>query len=91
MAEINIKIVKLNEGINKLKELRTKCTSLETKPPETKGGGKTVNELEQIAESYVAINKSFEVLTSNTIKFLQNVRDSYVTSDTKAADKISGR
>lgn len=91
MAEIKIQINELNNEIEELKELRSKCSSRKTKPPATVGGGKTVNELEDIADIYVSMNNSFEILISNTISFLENVRDSYVSSDSKAAKKINGK
>ena len=85
MAEINVKITEINNAITKLKGLQSKCKSRNTTPPTTVGGGKTVNELENIANIYNMMNHDFEELISNTISFLQNVKNSYVSSDAKAA------
>lgn len=40
---------------------------------------------------YKALNVGFEKLISNTIMFMQNVRDSYISSDEKAAKNISNK
>lgn len=91
MAEIKINILEINNSITKLKNLQSRCNSLDTKPPTTVGGGKTVNELESIAALYKNMNTDFCNLISNTISFLQNVKTSYVSSDQKAATKISSK
>ena len=91
MAEINVKITELNNAIGKLQGLRSKSTGINTAPPITVGGGKVVNELEDIADMYKALNVGFEKLISNTIMFMQNVRDSYISSDEKAAKNISNK
>ena len=86
MAEINVNITEIDNAITKLHGLleKNECAT----PPVTVGGGKSVNELENIANTYMMLNKSFEDLISNTISFLQNVKDSYVSSDKKAAEGI---
>lgn len=91
MAEINVKITEINNAISKLKALHSKCNSRKTTPPSTVGGGKTVNELENIADIYKSLNRDFGELISNTISFLENVKDSYVSSDTKAAQGINNK
>lgn len=91
MAEIKVKVSEINNAITKLQGLQSKCNSRNTTPPVTVGGGKTVNELENIANVYKTLNTQFETLLSNTISFLQNVRDSYTASDTKAANKIANK
>lgn len=91
MAEIKVKISEINSAITKLQRLQSRCNSRNTTPPTTVGGGKTVNELEDIADVYKSLNTQFGVLVSNTISFLQNVKDSYVSSDTKAANKIKNK
>lgn len=91
MAEIKVKITEINNSITKLKNLQSRCNTRNTTPPTTVGGGKTVNELEDIADVYKSLNTHFGVLISNTISFLQNVRDSYTSSDTKAANKIKNK
>lgn len=91
MAEINVKITEINNAISKLKALQSKCNLRKTTPPSTVGGGKTVNELENIADIYKSLNRDFGELISNTISFLQNVKDSYVSSDTKAAQGINNK
>ena len=91
MAEINVKVSEINNAITRLEGLRSECRSIITTPPATIGGGKTVNELENIAVVYKELNTHFEDLITNTISFLRNVRDSYTSSDKKAANKIAGK
>lgn len=91
MAEINVNLTEIDNAITKLHELQSECNSRNTTPPATVGGGKTVNELEDIANIYKTLNTHFETLLSNTISFLQNVRDSYTASDTEAANKIANK
>lgn len=91
MAEINVNVTEINNAITKLQGLQSECNSRNTTSPATVGGGKTVNELEDIANVYKKLNTHFEDLLLNTISFLQNVRDSYTASDTKAANKIANK
>ena len=90
MAEIKINFIELNNSITKLQSLKSKCTSIQKTAPKTVGGGQTVNELEAIAEQYRAINLNLEKLMANTISFLSNLKDSYISSDQKAAKGIDG-
>lgn len=91
MAEIKIKVSEINSAITRLQGLQSRCNSRNTTPPATVGGGKSVNELEDIADVYKTLNTHFEDLVSNTVSFLQNVRDSYTSSDTKVANKIANK
>ena len=90
MSEINIKITEIDNAIAKLQGLQSKCSLINTTPPITVGGGKTVNELEDIAEVYKALNIQFGELILNTILFFQNIKNSYVISDIRAAKGIRG-
>lgn len=90
MGEINVKITKINDAIRKMWLLQVKCKEADTNAPITIGGGKSVNELEAIADTYKKMNVQFGDLVSNTVQFLINVRDSYVSSDQKAARGIMG-
>lgn len=91
MAEINIKVTEIDSAIEKLQSLQSRCSSINTTPPITVGGGKTVNELENIADAYKTMNIHIEDFITNTISFLQNVRDSYVASDAKAAKGMTSK
>ncbi len=90
MAEISIKLIALNAAITKLNNLKTTCTSMDTSLPSSVGGGLTVNEMESIANLYKSMNANFADLISNTALFMENVKKSYQTTDTKAANKLSG-
>lgn len=90
MAEIKVKVTEIDTAITKLQALKTRCTSADTKSPNTVGGGQSVNELEAIAGVYKNLNTHFATLVQNTISFLGNVKDSYAASDQKAATQITG-
>lgn len=89
MAEISIKIDAINDAIKELQTLQGKCSSTDISAPGIVGGGQTVNELEAIASLFKTTRSSLEMLIQSTTAFLQNVRDSYTSSDTKAAIKIA--
>ena len=89
MSEIHIKVTEINNAITKLQALQSKSSSMNTHAPATVGGGKTVNQLENIADTYKKLNNCLEELFSNTILFLGNIRDSFSSSDTKAANQIN--
>lgn len=91
MAEINIKVTEIDNAIEKLQSLQLRCSSIDTTSPITVGGGKTVNELENIATKFKIMNINLENFITNTISFLQNARDSYVASDVRAAEGMTGK
>ena len=89
MSEIKVKITELNNAITKLQGLKSRYESIRIIHPVPSGGGRTVNEIEDIAKVYNILENDFEELVSNTISFFQNVRDSYKSSDIKAANGIN--
>lgn len=88
MAEIKIKASEIENSITRLKALVTQATSSKTSPPSIVGGGQSVNELEAIAGVYKNIDSNFVTLVQNTISFLSNVEDSFVSNDQKAGNKM---
>ena len=89
MSEIKVQITELNNAITKLQGLRSRYESMDIVRPAPSGGGRTVNEIEDIAKVYNMLDRDFKELISNTISFFQNVCDSYVLSDIKAAEGIN--
>ena len=89
MSEINIKISELDAAITNLQSLKSACDGINTIAPTTVGGGKTVNE--NIASVYKSLNTHVGDMISNTISFMQNIRASFITSDSNAAGKIGGK
>lgn len=89
MAEINIKLSEIDNAIMKLQSLKSTCDGINTQPPDTVGGGKTVNEMEIISNCYKSINQDVSDLILNTIAFMSNLKSSYDSSDKKAAGKIN--
>ncbi len=91
MSEIKINIDELNNLIIDLQNLQKKSSSFRENAPATIGGGQVVNEIEKIKNIYDGIDSNVEVMISNTVLFLQSVRDSYMSSDAKAARGISNK
>lgn len=91
VAEIKVRIQELDSAIAKLKTLQVKCDNEKEKPPTVVGGGKSVNEIEEIGKMYLTLNSHTGTLISNTISFLSNVKTSYQTSDLNIANTIKGK
>lgn len=91
MSEIKVKIDECDQAITQLQSLKFSCVARKVTAPTTVGGGKSVNEFENIANTYKQLNTHMCNLISNTIGLIQNVRDSYAASDTKAANAIKNK
>lgn len=91
MSEIKVNLVNLDEAISKLNNYALNWASNPVTPLATVGGGKAVNELEELAKIYKDLNDHMVTLASNTATFFSNVRTSYQESDHKAASNISGK
>lgn len=90
MAEIKIAIDALENKISELQTLQNEISTNATTPPATVGGGTSVNELEKIATLHQTMLSSIQLLVTNTISFMENIKVSYVESDGKASKKIAG-
>lgn len=88
MATIDIKINTLESAINELKSVKQSCDGAKKIPPTTVGGGKTVNELEEIGKLYQTMNGHLSMMISSTISLLQKTKDGFQTDDKMAASKI---
>lgn len=88
MAEIKVKASEIDNAITQLRTIVTQATSSKVSPPSVVGGGRSVNELEAIAGVYKSIDSNFVTLVQNTISFLSNVKDSFVSNDQKAGNKM---
>lgn len=88
MATIDIKINALESAINELKSVKQSCDGAKKIPPTTVGGGKTVNELEEIGKLYQTMNGHLSMMISSTISLLQKTKDGFQTDDKTAASKI---
>ncbi len=85
MPEIKINISNLGNAVIRLNNMAANWSARNTAPPKTVGGGKTVNELEEIAQIYTDLNSNLVTLASTTASFFSNIKDSYEASDKKAA------
>lgn len=91
MSEIKVNIENLEEAIAELNKYASDWACNSTTPPTTVGGGKTVNELEELAKIYKELNDHMVLLASSTATFFTDVKNSYQESDHKAASNISGK
>jgi uncharacterized protein Yka (UPF0111/DUF47 family) len=89
MKEINISIEALEKEIDSLRRLQSSSIVFRLGPQNLVSGGKTVGELEKIADMYKTLNDDFTTLISNTIAFMENVKNSYMSNDANAASAIS--
>lgn len=88
MTEIDVKINLLNEGIAELLSLQRACDHSKSSPPGTEGGGKTVNELEEIGKIYGIMFDHFSELISSTVTFLETAKTGFITSDCSIAKNL---
>lgn len=88
MAEINIKLSELTQAISELQLLRQACMDSKKNPPDTVGGGKTINEFESITKVYKTLNDHFAEMISSTILFLQKSKEEFESGDKKSAVNI---
>lgn len=88
MSQINIKSDAIDSAVKDLRSLKQSCDSANTNPPGTVGGGKTVNELEEIGKLYQTMYTHFSQMISSTISLLEKTKTGFAESDRKAADEI---
>ena len=91
MGEIKVSITQLDMLIMRLQELMAESILQDSKPPAVKGGGKTVQEICNMAETYEKINASMIELLNSTIAFLKDTKEQYATVDKQLADGIAKR
>lgn len=89
MKTITLNVAQIDNSIEKLKSLHNKCADMKSSAPTTKGGGNTVNELEAIGLLYGELKTDVAELISNTILFLGNVKNSFISSDETAAKNMN--
>jgi len=85
MGEIKIKTSNLSTEIGNLRALNQKISSSCIKCPAVVGGGTSIQEIENIGKTYRKMHNQFGTLVSSTISFMENVNNSYKSSDNKAS------
>lgn len=88
MSQIDIKVDSVSAAIGELRTLKQACDSAKKNPPGTVGGGKTVNELEEIGKLYIKMYEHFSQMISSTITLLEKTKSGFLESDNKAAAGI---
>lgn len=85
MKEIKINSNNLTAEIQKLEELKNSINNSNISCPATVGGGTSIQELENIGKLYKSLHNQLGILVSSTASFMENVNQSYQSSDNKAA------
>lgn len=85
---IQIEFPTLDSSIGKLKSMQKQWQAMDSKPPQTIGGGASVNELELMGATYDKLHTHMCNLISETILFMEKTRASYKESDEKSKDLI---
>lgn len=88
MLEIDVKVDTLLQAIESLNTLKEFCDNSIINPPTTVGGGKMVNELEELGQLYKMVNTHLSDMVYSTILFLQKTKESFEENDRKAAINI---
>lgn len=86
MGKINIDIEALNESISSIQSLQNRWTTDKKKLPSKVGGGGTIDEMDLIAEAYENLDKNINTLLTSTVSFFENVRDSFISADSKSME-----
>lgn len=87
MSEIQINLKKLEEQISQLRVLNENLKASVTISPTCSGGGKTVQQIENMTSNCLKVHNDLINLFSNTISFLENVEKSYENADKNASLK----
>ena len=88
MAEIKINTEKLEEEIQKLRDLAQKCERIDVDQESVEGSGESIAMVTAIDKEYSAVKEGFRTLLENSVSFFENVRNSAAEADNKAADKL---
>lgn len=85
MSEIRLNDTNLMFNIFDLKALKQEIDSNDKECDAVRGGGSAVQELEKMANNYKQMKSNISVLIGNTIGFMENVNNSFIGNDHKAA------
>lgn len=89
MDQIHVDKEKLKDKISQLKELKSECDRINTKPQALSGGGTSVNALANIDEEYDTIRDAMGQLIENAVGFFENVLNSVTEADEVSSEKLS--
>lgn len=71
--------------------LKQKWEETVCKAPESiEGKGPFFEEMQKIGEEYELLHGAISVLLANTLQFLQNTEEAFVSADEKMAEEIGG-
>lgn len=81
MSEISVNVKKMERYISYINVMKS-CWKSKARPY-AEGAGRTVEEMELLADAYEALYDSMIVLTENTVDYLENVVHSFNQTDNK--------
>lgn len=89
MVKINANIAAMEEKIGRLKTLRTECEAIEATANTVVGSGMSIEVVQAVDVEYAQIKTAVLTLLDNSIAFFNNVKQSLVEADVKAAYKLN--
>ena len=90
MSEIKINIKALEGDIKKLNSLSSMCRNKDRKIFYDSLQGAVAIEIEEIVKISQDLNTEICFMIDSTAQFMENVKDSYISSDKKAKHGMSG-
>lgn len=88
MKKISVNIEKLEDKIQKIKELKADCENIDVSIESQVGSGNSIEIIHLIDKEYSLLKKSIELLLQNSISFFENIKESMIEADTEASANI---
>lgn len=88
MSEIKININNLENNIKDLKNLLETCIDIDVSAEEMLGGGRSIEAVHSVDQSYSALKASLIALIENSIGFFDNVKTSVTDADDRIASNM---
>lgn len=88
MGEIKINVSNLENNINNLKKLLETCADVDVSEEEMLGGGRSIEAIHLVDQSYSVLKESLITLITNSIGFFDNVKASLKDADDRIASNM---
>lgn len=88
MSEIKVNINNLENGIKDLQKLLVTCMDIDVSAEEMLGGGRLIEAIHSVDQSYSALKASLITLITNSIGFFENIKASMTGADDRIASNM---
>lgn len=88
MSTINIKTQQIEKAISDLRIIQSTLSAAKKTPPPIVGGGKTVNQLEEIGKLYWGMNQHLSSMLESTVCMLKRTKEEFETNDQSIAAQL---